>query len=44
VTSIPTLLLYSDGREVARTVGALPPAELRAWLTSAFESSVGQGG
>jgi len=32
VTSIPTLLLYSGGREVARTVGARPAQELRRWL------------
>jgi thioredoxin-like negative regulator of GroEL len=29
--SIPTLLVLHRGREVARRVGAVPPAELLAW-------------
>ena len=32
VHSIPTLILFNDGREVARTAGAMPPARLNAWL------------
>lgn len=32
VTGIPTLLLYVGGREVARSVGALPAPRLRQWL------------
>ncbi len=32
VASIPTLLLYRDGREVARQVGAVPADALRGWL------------
>ena len=30
--SIPLLVLLRDGREVDRSVGALPPARLKAWL------------
>lgn len=32
VQSIPLLVLFADGREVDRAVGALPPAQLEAWL------------
>ena len=32
VSSIPTLLLYRDGREADRTVGAVPAPQLRAWV------------
>lgn len=32
VRGIPTLLLFRDGKEVARRVGAMPESELRAWL------------
>jgi thioredoxin 2 len=38
VTSIPTLLVYDQGREVARTVGALPEAQLRRWVHDALAS------
>ena len=31
--SIPTLALLRDGREVDRTVGAVPEARLDAWLS-----------
>ncbi len=31
VQGIPTLLLLRDGREVARQVGAVPPAALLRW-------------
>lgn len=36
VTGIPTLLLYRDGNEVSRTVGALPAPQLRRWLEDAL--------
>jgi thioredoxin len=32
ITSIPSLLVFQDGRVVAQRVGALPRAELRSWL------------
>jgi thioredoxin len=32
VRGIPTLVLFADGREVGRHVGALPRTELREWL------------
>jgi thioredoxin 2 len=38
VTSIPTLLLYAGGREVARTIGARPAAELRRWVDESLAS------
>ena len=41
VTSIPTLLLYSGGREVARAIGARPAAELRRWLDESLASADG---
>ncbi|WP_246852693.1 thioredoxin [Naasia sp. SYSU D00948] len=37
VTSIPTLLLYAGGKEVARAVGARPAGELRRWLDANLE-------
>ena len=36
VTGIPTLLFYAGGQEIARTVGALPPGQLRDWVASAL--------
>ncbi len=36
VSSIPMLLLYVDGREVSRSVGAKPAAQLRDWLDGAL--------
>ena len=30
--SIPTLILFQGGREVARTAGAMPLSQLKAWL------------
>ena len=30
--SIPTLLLMKDGKEADRLVGAVPPAQMQAWL------------
>lgn len=32
VTGIPTLLLYRDGAEASRTVGAAPADQLRRWV------------
>lgn len=32
IRSIPTLILFHQGREVARIAGALPLAQLKAWL------------
>ncbi|HEX5357871.1 MAG TPA: thioredoxin TrxC [Aquabacterium sp.] len=32
IRSIPTLALFSQGRELDRVSGALPPAQLQAWL------------
>jgi thioredoxin 2 len=39
VTSIPTLLLYSGGKEVARAIGARPAHELRRWLEASLQSA-----
>jgi thioredoxin 2 len=36
VQGIPTLLLLRDGREVARQVGAVPPAALLRWVEEAI--------
>jgi len=35
VRGIPTLILFRDGKEVARQTGALPRAQLEAWLAQA---------
>ena len=32
IRSIPSLILFRDGREVARQSGALPLSQLLAWL------------
>lgn len=32
VSGIPTLVMFKDGKEVDRVVGALPPPQLRAWI------------
>ncbi len=32
IRSIPTLMLFHKGREVARVSGALPPAQLQQWV------------
>src|SRR5213596_1627148 len=34
IRGIPTLIAFRDGKEVARRVGAVPPAELEAFLNS----------
>jgi thioredoxin 2 len=36
IRSIPTLILFRGGRELARQSGALPLAELTGWLQSAL--------
>lgn len=33
IQSIPTLILFRQGREVARLSGAVPMAQLKKWLT-----------
>lgn len=35
VQGIPTMVLFSGGREVGRRVGALPAHEIRAWIDGA---------
>jgi thioredoxin 2 len=32
IRSIPTLILFKDGREAARVSGALPAGQLRRWI------------
>jgi thioredoxin 2 len=39
VQSIPLLVLFRDGEEVARLVGARPDAQLRAWLDGQLATS-----
>jgi thioredoxin 2 len=36
ITSIPTLLLYRDGREADRMIGAVPAPQLQAWVEHAL--------
>jgi thioredoxin 2 len=36
IRSIPTLMVFRDGKEVARQAGAMDPASLRSWLASAL--------
>ena len=38
IRSIPTLILFRHGRELARTAGTMPPAQLRAWLAQALHA------
>jgi len=35
IRGIPTLILFRDGKEVARQTGALPRGQLEAWLEAA---------
>ncbi|MFO1401939.1 MAG: thioredoxin TrxC [Steroidobacteraceae bacterium] len=37
VQSIPTLVLMRRGREIARSSGALPAAQLEAWVDAALQ-------
>jgi thioredoxin-like negative regulator of GroEL len=39
VRSIPTLVLFRDGREVDRVVGALPKGEILRWADAACPAS-----
>jgi thioredoxin 2 len=39
IRSIPTLMVFKDGREVARQAGALDAASLRRWLDVSLASS-----
>ncbi len=41
IQSIPTLLLYRDGAERSRMIGARPAAELRGWVAESLEGSSG---
>jgi thioredoxin-like negative regulator of GroEL len=41
ITGIPALLVYSGGREIGRSVGALPPAELRRWVDTTISAPPG---
>jgi len=34
IRSIPTLMVFKDGREVARQAGAMDAATLRRWLSA----------
>ncbi|MCX5616877.1 thioredoxin TrxA [Bombella sp. TMW 2.2559] len=34
VRSIPTMILFRDGKPVAQQMGALPKSQLKAWLDS----------
>ncbi len=36
IRSIPTLILFSKGREVARQSGAMPPTAIVAWVRQAL--------
>ena len=36
VRGIPTMLLFKNGQEVDRVVGALPKAQLEQWIDSAI--------
>jgi thioredoxin 2 len=35
IRSIPTFMIFKDGKEVARQSGVMPPAQMRAWLDRA---------
>jgi thioredoxin 2 len=37
IRSIPTLMVFRDGREVARQAGAMDPASLRRWIDAALQ-------
>lgn len=36
IRSIPTLIVYKGGREVARQAGAMPAEQLKAWVRQAI--------
>jgi len=39
IRSIPTMAVFSGGREVARTSGARPASDIEAFVTSALSSA-----
>ncbi len=41
VRGIPTMILFSDGRELDRKVGALPKSALSAWVAARTPQSAG---
>ncbi len=41
VRGIPTFIIYSGGREVARSSGMMPRAELERWLAQVWTSGSG---
>src|SRR5271157_638170 len=36
IRSIPTLMVFKDGKEVAKKVGASPKSELSRWISAAL--------
>jgi thioredoxin 2 len=44
IRSIPTLILFRQGQEVARVSGALPAGELMSWLRRQVGASTSQSG
>ena len=36
IRSIPTMVIFKEGREIARTSGALPAGEIVRWVQSAI--------
>jgi thioredoxin 2 len=41
IRSIPTMAVYKDGREIARTTGARPAADIEAFVTGALSAPRG---
>ena len=39
VQGIPTMVLYRDGEEIARQVGALPGDQIRKWVDTSLNSA-----
>jgi thioredoxin 2 len=39
IRSIPTLMIFRQGRELARMSGALPPEQFRQWIAQALASA-----
>ena len=39
IRSIPTLMIFRQGRELARLSGALPPEQFRQWIAQALASA-----
>lgn len=44
VMSIPTLVLFKDGKAVDMVVGAAPKAELQRWIQQYLQGNGGPGG